>query len=68
MGIEDCIVKISKEDKDTLIRNIENISSILNKYPNSAIPQSYYYTGMTRTKNYASKLNEWIRILSVEGE
>ena len=66
MGIEDYTVKISKEDKETLLKNIENINSILNKYPDSAIPQSFYYTSMSRTKNYASKLYKWIETLDIE--
>ncbi len=59
-------VKISKKDKDSLIKNMDEIKRILNKYPYSNDYSFNFVTAMTRVKNAADDLDHWIGILDIK--
>lgn len=59
-------MKISKKDKDSLIKNMDEIKRILNKYPYSNDHSFNFVTAMTRVKNAADDLDQWIGILDIK--
>jgi len=59
-------VKISKKDKDSLIKNMDEIRRILNKYPYSNDHLFNFVAAITRVKNAANELERWIGILGVK--
>ena len=58
-------VLVSKEDKERLQKNCEEIKEILEKYPYSNERSDNFPTSMSRVKNYFFDLNEWINLLEV---
>ena len=65
MNIRNSTVVISKEDKEKLQKNCEEIEKILDKYPYSNDCSDHFVTSMTRVKNYFSDFKEWVNFLEV---
>ena len=60
-------VFIKKEDKAILLKNIEEINKILNKYPYYKDGTHYHtVTAISRAKNFSKDAEQWIRLLSTE--
>ena len=59
-------VYVTKEDKEELVKHINAINEILNKYPYSNDHSDYFITTMSRAKTLSRDALKWIGYLDVK--
>ena len=58
-------VYITKEEKEELVKHIEVINNILDKYPYSNDYSDHFVTTMSRAKSFSKDAQKWIEYLDV---
>ena len=59
-------VYVTKEDKEELVKHINAINEILNKYPYSNDHSDHFVTTMSRAKTLSRDALKWIGYLDVK--
>lgn len=59
-------VYVTKEDKEELVKHINAINEILNKYPYSNDHSDHFVTTMSMAKNLSKDALKWIGYLDVK--
>lgn len=62
----DSTVYVTNEDKEELIKYIDAINEILNKYPYSNDYSDHFVTTMSRAKSFSKDAQKWIGYLDVQ--
>lgn len=59
-------VYVTKEDKEELVKHIDAVNKILNKYPYSNDYSDHFVTTMSRAKTFSKDAQQWIGYLDVQ--